>query len=159
MRLVSMALLTVACSAAALPTMAPPTMAQADKPAAPPARPAVPATPAVERPFPTLNIVVPERDRNAVYAYYRDEIAAGRCPPPLVRRDKACQAPSPGKVVWKLDQPLPDDVKTEAPPAALIVKLSASPAGYQYMRVDNDLLLVGVGTRIVTALVADLSRI
>ena len=31
--------------------------------------------------------------------------------------------------------------------AALIAKLSPSPAGYQYMRVDTDILLVGIGTR------------
>ena len=30
------------------------------------------------RPLPTLSMIVPERDRNAVYAYYRDEVAAGR---------------------------------------------------------------------------------
>jgi hypothetical protein len=54
---------------------------------------------------------------------------------------------------------LPDSVKAEPPPAALIAKLSPSPAGYQYMRVDTDLLLVGIGTRIVTAHVADLGRL
>jgi hypothetical protein len=123
-----------------------------------PAMPVVPATP--QGPLPTLNIVVPERDRQAVYGFYRDEIAAGRCPPPLVRRDKACGAPArPARQLWKLDQPLADDVKAEPPPAVLIAKLSASPAGYQYLRVDTDILLVGIGTRIVTALVADLSRI
>jgi hypothetical protein len=123
------------------------------------AKPPAAATSVPDRPLPTLNIIVPERDRQAVYAYYRDEIAAGRCPPPLIRRDKACQAPSPARGLWKLDQALPDSVKAEPPPAALIVKLSPSPAGYQYMRVDNDLLLVGIGTRIVTAHVADLSRL
>jgi hypothetical protein len=123
------------------------------------ALPAMAQTGKPERPLPTLNIVVPERDRQAVYAYYRDEIAAGRCPAPLVRRDRVCQAPSPARGPWKLDQPLPDSVKTEAPPAALIAKLSPSPAGYHYMRVDTDLLLVGIGTRIVTAHVADLSRL
>ena len=128
-----------------------PAMAQTAKPPA--------AAPAPQTPLPTLNIVVPERDRTAVYEYYRGEISAGRCPAPLVRRDKACAAPSPGKQVWRLDQPLPDGVKAEPPPAALINKLSPSAAGYQYMRVDNDILLVGIGTRIVTALVADLSRL
>jgi len=136
----------VLLSIAALPALA--------QPAKPPVTTAVP-----DRPLPTLNIVVPERDRQAVYAYYRAEIAAGRCPVPLVRRDKACQAPPTTRGPWKLDQPLADSVKAEPPPAALIAKLSPSPAGYQYMRVDTDLLLVGIGTRIVTAHVADLSRL
>ena len=138
MRVTSMAVL----SALALPL---PATAQSGKPP--------------DRPMPTLNIVVPERDRQAVYAFYRDEIAAGRCPAPLVRRDKSCHAPSASARAWKLDQPLPDSVKAEPPPAALIAKLSPSPAGYQYMRVDTDLLLVGIGTRIVTAHVADLGRL
>ena len=100
-----------------------------------------------------------QRDRDAAYAYYRDEIAAGRCPQPLVRKNNACAAPAAGKQVWKLDQPLPEGVTGEPLPAALIGKLSPSRAGYQYLRVDNDILIVGVGTRSVAALVADLSRL
>jgi hypothetical protein len=120
------------------------------------ARPA----PAAQSPLPTLNMVVPQRDRDAAFAYYRDEVTAGRCPAPLARKDKACVAPaaSPAKA-WKLDQPLPDGVKAEAPPPGLIAKLSPSPAGHQYMRVDNDILVVGIGTRNVAALVVDLSRL
>jgi hypothetical protein len=134
----------------------------------PPARPGAPATPpaqqpkpsAKDTPLPTLNMVVPQRDRDAAFAYYRDEIAAGRCPAPLVRRDKACSAPAaqPTKP-WRLDQPLPDGLKADAPPPGLIAKLSPSPAGHQYMRVDTDILIIGVGTRNVAALVVDLSRL
>jgi len=136
-------------------------------------RPATPAAPAGksatapsgpgadnQRPLPTLNMVVSQRDRDAAFAYYRDEIAAGRCPAPLVRKGKECGAPAttPTKG-WKLDQPLPDSVKAEAPPPGLIAKLSPSPAGHQYMRVDTDILVVGIGTRNVAALVVDLSRL
>jgi hypothetical protein len=134
--------------------------AQQGKPAAPPA-PAQQTKPAAkESPLPTLNMVVPQRDRDAAFAYYRDEIAAGRCPAPLVRRDKACGAPPtmPTKS-WRLDQPLPDSLKTDAPPPGLIAKLSPSPAGHQYMRVDTDILVIGLGTRNVAALVVDLSRL
>jgi hypothetical protein len=123
----------------------------------PPAKPAAPAT--QDSPLPTLSMVVPERDRNAVYTYYREEVAAGRCPAGLVKKNNACGAPAPAKQAWKLDQPLPDGVVGEALPAALIAKLSPSPAGYQYLRVDNDILIVGVGTRSVAALVADLGRL
>lgn len=124
---------------------------------APASRPAAP--PASQSPLPTLNMTVPQRDREAVYAYYRAEMAAGRCPLPLVRMSNACLAPSPGRSQWRLDQPLADTIKGEAPPAALIARLSPSPAGYHYVRVENDLLVVGVGTRIVAALVADLSKL
>ena len=132
----------------------------------PPARPASPPPtqqtkpPAKDTPLPTLNMVVSQRDRDAAFAYYRDEIAANRCPAPLVRRDKACGAPAaqPTKS-WRLDQPLPDGVKADAPPPGLIAKLSPSPAGHQYMRVDTDIIIIGVGTRNVAALVVDLSRL
>jgi len=102
---------------------------------------------------------VSDRDRTAVYTYYREEIAAGRCPAPLMKKNNACVAPAAAKSAWKLDQPLADGVAGEALPAALIAKLSPSRAGYQYVRIDNDILLVGIGTRVVAALVADLSRI
>ena len=137
----------------------------------PPARPAVPAAPAgtaapapapaaKDSPLPTLNMVVPQRDRDAAYAYYRDEVTAGRCPAPLARKDKVCVAPAtPATRAWKLGQPLPDGVKAEAPPPGLIARLSPSPAGHQYARVDTDILVVGIGTRSVAALVVDLSRL
>jgi len=123
----------------------------------PPAKATAPA--AQDSPLPTLNMVVPQRDRDAVYTYYREEVAAGRCPAGLVKKNNGCVASAPAKQVWKMDQPLPDGVAGEALPAALIAKLSPSPAGYQYLRVDNDILIVGVGTRSVAALVADLSRL
>jgi len=152
MRFSSIVLLT---TLAALP-------AAAQTPPARPATPSAPAapTPASQSPLPTLNMVVSQRDRDAAYAYYRGEVAAGRCPAPLVRKDKACVAPAAtSSKAWKLDQPLSDGAKPEAPPPGLIAKLSPSPAGHQYMRVGNDILVVGIGTRIVAALVVDLSRL
>jgi hypothetical protein len=140
----SIVLLTVASLVLAVPALA-----QKEKPAAP----------AAQQPLPTLSMVVPERDRTAVYTYYREEIAAGRCPAPLVKKNNACGAPAAAKPVWKLDQPLADGVAGEPLPAALIGKLSPSRAGYQYLRFDNDILVVGIGTRIVAAAVADLSRL
>jgi hypothetical protein len=153
MRAVSIVLLSVASAVPAWPTFAQPAPAPKDKP---PARAAAPAAP--DSPLPTLNMVVPQRDRDAVYAYYRAEVDAGRCPAPLVKKNNACSAPAAAKQVWKLDQPLPDGVTGEPLPAALIGKISSSPAGYQYLRVDNDILVVGLGSRNVAALVADLSR-
>ena len=128
----------------------------------PPAnRPSPPPPPPKDSsPLPTLSMVVSQRDRDAAFAYYRDEAAAGRCPAPLVRQGKACNPPeAPASRAWKLDQPLPEGVKAEAPPPGLIAKLSPSPAGHQYLRVNTDILVVGLGTRNVAALVVDLSRL
>ncbi len=49
-------------------------------------------------------------------------------------------APKPLPVQPKTDKP-------EAPPPGLIGKLSPSPAGHQYMRVDNDILIVDIELR------------
>jgi hypothetical protein len=151
MRANLIALLLVASLAPAPSASAQTAPAQNTKP---PAKPAAP-----DSPLPTLSMVVPERDRVAVYSYYRDEVAAGRCPAGLVKKGNACGAPAQAKQAWKLDQPLPEGVTGEALPPALIAKISPSPAGYQYLRVDNDILIVGLGTRSVAALVADLSRL
>ena len=43
-------------------------------------------------------------------------------------------------------------------PPALLGRLSPAPAGYQYVRVASDVLMLAVGTRMVTAAIADLSR-
>jgi hypothetical protein len=154
MRAIPLMLLSAASLALVLPASAQPAPAQKDKA---PSRATAPAV--QDSPLPTLNIVVPQRDRDAVYAYYRDEVAAGRCPAGLVKKNSVCAVSVPAKQVWKMDQPLPDGVAGEALPAALIAKLSPSPAGHQYLRVDNAILIVGLGTRSVAALVADLSRL
>jgi hypothetical protein len=147
MRALLVLLVSLANLGSAWPTSAQPASAPKDKPPVP------------DRPLPTLNMVVPQRDRDALYAYYRAEVEAGRCPAPLVKKNNVCSPPAAGKQAWKMDQPLPDSVPGEPLPAALIAKLSPSPAGYQYLRVDNDILIVGLGSRSVAALVADLSRL
>jgi hypothetical protein len=77
---------------------------------------------------------------------------------PGEEKQRLCGA-YPGEAGLENGPAAPDGVAGEALPAALIAKLSPSPAGYQYLRVDNDILIVGVGTRSVAALVADLSRL
>ena len=123
----------------------------------PPAKPAAPMK--QDSPLPTLSMVVPERDRNAVYTYYREEVAAGRCPAGLVKKNNACGAPAQAKQAWKLDQPLPVGVAGEALPPAQIAQHSPSPAGPQNLRGDNHNQIVSLGARNVAALVADLSRL
>ena len=42
-------------------------------------------------------------------------------------------------------------------PGALLGMLTPAPAGYQYVRVASDILLMAVGTRMITAAIADLT--
>ena len=101
---------------------------------------------------------VSDRDRDAVYGYYRTEYAAGNCPPGLAKKNNGCLPPGQAKKVWAVGQPLPRDVYYEPLPPALLGRLSPAPAGYQYVRVASDVLMLAMGTRMVTAAIADLSR-
>jgi hypothetical protein len=103
-------------------------------------------------------IVVSGRDRDIVYSYYRGEYAAGNCPPGLAKKNNGCLPPGQAKKMWAIGRPLPAGIYYEALPPALLGRLSPAPAGYQYVRVASDILMLAVGTRMVTAAIADLSR-
>ena len=114
------------------------------------------AAPGVVVPY--QQVVIVDRDRNVVRTYYRTEYAAGRCPPGLAKKNNGCLPPGQAKKMWAVGQPLPSSVFYEPLPPTLLGRLSPAPAGYQYVRVDNDVLMMAAGTRMVTAAIADLSR-
>lgn len=101
--------------------------------------------------------VVSDRDRNTTYSYYRTEYNAGRCPPGLAKKDNGCMPPGLAKKQWEVGRPLPREVYYEELPPMLVRQLSPAPAGYQYVRVANDVLMMAVGTRLIAGAVADLS--
>jgi len=103
-------------------------------------------------------IVVSDRDRTTIYSYYRTEYSAGNCPPGLAKKNNGCLPPGQAKKMWAVGQPLPGTVIYEPLPPALVVRLSPPPAGYQYVRVASDVLMLAVGTRMVAAALADLTR-
>ena len=103
------------------------------------------------------HVVVSDHDRNAVYSYHRTEHSAGSCPP-VSRKNNGCLPPGQAKKMWEVGQPLPSSVFYEPLPPTLIGRLSPTPAGYQYVRVASDVLMMAVGTRMVPAPLADLSR-
>ena len=41
----------------------------------------------------------------------------------------------------------------------LVVKIGVPPAGYQYVRVASDILMIAIGTRMVADAITDLGRI
>jgi hypothetical protein len=102
--------------------------------------------------------VVSDRDRDAVYGYYRTEYAAGHCPPGLAKKNNGCLPPGQAKKLWAVGRPLPTGVYYEPLPPMLLGRLSPVPAGYQYVRVASDILMLAVGTRMVVASIADLSQ-
>ena len=102
------------------------------------------------------SFVVSDRDRGIVYSYYRTEYAAGNCPPGLAKKHNGCLPPGQAKKMWAIGQPLPAGIYYEALPPMLLGRLTPAPAGYQYVRVASDVLMLAVGTRMVAAAIADL---
>ena len=109
------------------------------------------------QPSTQVNIVISPSDRTAVYNYYRTEYVAGHCPPGLAKKHNGCLPPGQAKKLWAIGQPLPLGVVYYPLPPVLLGQLSPAPAGYQYIRVANDILLMAVGTRLIAGALADLS--
>jgi Ni/Co efflux regulator RcnB len=59
---------------------------------------------------------------------------------------------------WDLGQPLPTSVRYYEVPAPLVVQLGHPPSGYRYVRVDDNILLLAVGTRMVVDAIRGLGR-
>ena len=167
MRIAPLALVAILCSAAASPAFA--QKDKDDKPGrgrgGPPDKTVVvPGGPRAgqgqgAQPGTQVNVVINERDRGAVYGYYRTEYATGRCPPGLAKKNNGCLPPGQAKKLWAIGQPLPPSVVFYPLPPALVVQLSPAPSGYQYVRVANDILLMAVGTRLIAGALADLSSL
>ena len=101
-------------------------------------------------------VFVTERDRSAVYTFYRTEYVGGRCPPGLAREDIGCLPPGQSKRLWAIGAPLSSSITFYPLPGPLLAQLTPAPEGYQYIRVDNDILLMALGTRVVAEPVGSL---
>ena len=58
---------------------------------------------------------------------------------------------------WAIGQPLPGSIVYYALPGALLSQLTPAPAGYQYVQVASDILMMAIGTRMIVGALADLS--
>lgn len=118
-----------------------------------------PASTSKGAPPPSVEVVIPDRDRTAVNSYYRTEYVAGNCPPGLAKKGNGCLPPGQAKKLWVIGQPLPASMVYYPLPPALVLQLTPPPMGHEYVRVANDILLLAVGTRLVAGAVADLSSV
>lgn len=97
-----------------------------------------------------------ERQRADVYGYYGQPPRA-HCPPGLAKKGNGCQPPGQAKK-WKLGQPLPRDISYRPVEADIRIRLGTPPAGHEFVRVAQDILLIAVGTSIVIDAIEDLQR-
>lgn len=98
-----------------------------------------------------------DQHRVVIREYYGEQFRTGKCPPGLAKKNNGCMPPGQAKK-WQIGRPLPHDVIFYDLPPAVIVKLGRPPAGYRYVRVAADILLIAVGTSMVVDAIQDLSR-
>jgi Ni/Co efflux regulator RcnB len=104
---------------------------------------------------PVQQVVVVDRDRMLVRTYYRNEYAAGRCPPGLDKKNNGCLPPGQAKKMWNVGQPLPPQVVYYPIQRELWTQLTPPPYGYEYVQVDDDIVLMMTATRVVAALLGN----
>ncbi len=95
-----------------------------------------------------VNIRFGDEQRRAVREYYATGPRAGQCPPGLAKKNNGCLPPGQAKA-WQIGQPLPRGVVVYPLPRDLERRLGPPPAGYQYVRVAADILMIAVGTSMV----------
>lgn len=105
---------------------------------------------------PYQQVVVVDRDRTLVRTYYRNEYVAGRCPPGLAKKNNGCLPPGLAKKAWIIGQPLPSEIVYYPMPRELWTQLTPPPYGYEYVRVDDDVVLMLIATRVIAGLLGNL---
>lgn len=105
----------------------------------------------------SINFSFNDSDRTVIREYYGDLGRSGRCPPGLAKKNNGCLPPGQAKK-WMMGRPLPPDVIYYSLPPSLTVRLSVPPAGYKYVRVAGDILMIAAGTGMVAAAIEDLAR-
>lgn len=99
-----------------------------------------------------------EQQRVAARDYYGREFESGHCPPGLAKKHNGCMPPGQAKKYF-IGQPLPRGVIYYPVPAPVVVQLGVAPAGYKYVRVASDILLIALGSSMVVDAIQDLSLV
>ncbi len=98
---------------------------------------------------PLQQVVIGDRDRDVMHTYYRNEFAAGRCPPGLAKKNNGCMPPGQVNRAWVVGQPLAPEIAYYPLPRELYTQLTPPPYGYEYVRIDNNVLLINATSRLI----------
>lgn len=117
--------------------------------------------PGARTPGPGTSIVIGahfgDEQRRMAREYYSRPETSRSCPPGLAKKGNGCMPPGQARK-WRKGHPLPRDVVYYEVPNALVVQLGVPPAGYRYVRVAADILLIAIGTGMVIDAIEDLTR-
>lgn len=96
-------------------------------------------------------------DRRMVSEYYGAQMRKGECPPGLAKKNNGCQPPGQAKK-WRKGQPLARGIKYYELPNELRLRLPAPPPNHRYVQVAGDILMIAIGTGMVTDAIEDILR-
>jgi len=89
--------------------------------------------------------------------YYDSHYHGGRCPPGLAKKHNGCMPPGQAKK-WEMGHQLPRNVTYYSVPSQLVTQIGPPPAGYRYIRVGNDILLISSSTRTILDAILNFGR-
>jgi len=104
----------------------------------------------------SIDIHIDTGNRGIIQDYYGGMAARGHCPPGLAKKNNGCMPPGQAKK-WAKGRRLGPEVIFYDLPPDLYGRLHV-PAGYRYVRVGADILMIAVGTGMVIDAVEDLMR-
>ena len=99
-----------------------------------------------------------DNDRSTLRRYAEDHYKKF-CPPGLAKKNHECLQYGQAKKRYMVGYRLPETVLYYPVPRDVVVHLHPVPTGYQYVRVDNDVLLMEAATRQIIDAVVVLSSI
>lgn len=103
-------------------------------------------------------VVIDNSDRVVIQRYIVDDYRH-HCPPGLAKKHNGCLPPGQAKKRYVVGNRLPDAVVWQPVPQDVLVQLQPVPAGYQYVRVDQDVLLVSQASHHVIDAITLLSAV
>lgn len=89
-----------------------------------------------------------KNDKTVLLKYAEDKYQKS-CPPGLAKKNKNCMPPGQAKKRYVIGQPLPKNILYYPVPRHVVVQLKPVPTGYQYVSVDNDILLMNQATKMI----------
>jgi hypothetical protein len=101
-------------------------------------------------------VVFVDDDRAFVRTWWVDTYGRGNCPPGLAKKGNGCLPPGQAKKRYVIGQRLPRTVIVERVPVVLVPRLRPAPAGYDYVVVDGDVLLMDTTSRLVADAIVNL---
>lgn len=106
----------------------------------------------------TSTVKIYDTDRTVLKHYVEDTYKKS-CPPGLAKKHNGCTPPGQAKRRYIVGYPLPSNVTYYMVPHEVRSHLRPVPEGYQYVRVDDDVLLMNSTTKHIIDAVTLLSAI